>query len=82
MMKGTPPHTTAEAARACVVAVAIYGAHVWYTGHRQGRHITAIDRALKTAVRAVLPVWKTDHPGGGAIPGVRRTAGRGSARAR
>lgn len=58
-MKRTPPHTTVEAARACVVPTATYGAQVWYTGQRQGRYITAVDRALKAVPRAVLLVWRT-----------------------
>lgn len=67
-----PPAAAAKAAHACMIPVATYGAEVWYEGTtkpipyttrtvvpRHSYHMATIDRALRTAARAVIPVWRT-----------------------
>lgn len=72
--KGMPPAVAVKAAKACVIPVTTYGAEVWYEGltkpsrkrHTneeaklaQTKHVGIIDRVLRVAARAVLPVWRT-----------------------
>ena len=71
--KGSPPLVTAKAAAACVLPIATYGAEAWWPGlswpsrnkegesvnNGLGKHVAKIDIAIRTAARAVLPVWRT-----------------------
>lgn len=71
--KGLPPAAAVKAVKACVLPKVLYGAEVWAEGEKrpsirdpakivksqQGKHIRGIDRAVRLAVRAALPVWCT-----------------------
>lgn len=73
VMAGAPPRLTALAANACVMPVATYGAETWWQGPtkpgtkdptkmvktRQDALVGIIEKTVKVAARAVLPVWKT-----------------------
>ena len=74
-IKGSPPDAVAMAAKACVIPVALYGLDAWWPGEtRQCRSdlskttstgtdnlVEKLDKAFKTAARAVVPVWKTTN---------------------
>ena len=71
--KGSPPLATAKAAAACVLPIATYGAEAWWPGlswpsrnkegesvnNGLGKHVAKTDIAIRTAARAMLPVWRT-----------------------
>lgn len=71
--QGTPPRATAKAAAACVLPTALFASEVWWQGKtkpgtkdktrevstRMEHHVGVIDKAIRSAARAVLPVWKT-----------------------
>ena len=72
---GPPANSLRKAMIACVLPAALYGCEAWYTGikktaRRRGRGqenisaraggmIETIDKIFTTAMRGVLPVWKT-----------------------
>lgn len=73
--KGSPPDAVALAAKACVAPVALYGMEAWWPGDKRqsascpSRQVTTgtsslvekMDKAFRTAARAVLPAWKTTN---------------------
>lgn len=84
---GPPPWLTRKAIKACVEPVLYHGAEVWYPGQvmpaRKDRSkmvrtgvtgaIEKMERVVKTALRAILPVWRTTpipvlHREGGLLP--------------
>ena len=83
-----PPNVVAMAAKACIIPVALYGMEARWPGlERESRTnpdrlvgtgvlglTDKLDKALKTAARAVLPVWKTTP-----IPILHRESGIPSA---
>ncbi|KAL8295706.1 hypothetical protein RB600_001261 [Gaeumannomyces tritici] len=70
---GIPAHSVHKAVTTVVIPTALYGAEVWYKGKtkphpykpaqqqhtRQGHLIERVNKALVTALRAVVPAWKT-----------------------
>lgn len=82
--KGSPPHATAKAAATCVLPILTYGAEAWWPGtswpsqSKEGTEVNnglkertaKIDKAIRTAARAALPVWKTTP-----IPVLHRESG-------
>ncbi|PNP37739.1 hypothetical protein TGAMA5MH_10340 [Trichoderma gamsii] len=74
-IKGPPPDAVALAAKACVLPVLFYGLDAWWLGPtRQCRSnpskttntgtdnlVEKMDKAIRAAARAVVPVWKTTN---------------------
>lgn len=73
-VKGLPVQSTKRAVIACVIPVLTHGLEAWYPGAdkirssgarascRSKELIQTMDAGLRTAIRAILPVWRT-HPG-------------------
>ncbi|KAM4067475.1 endonuclease-reverse transcriptase domain-containing protein [Hirsutella rhossiliensis] len=55
--RGPLPSAVRRAVRACIEPQLLFGAEAWYPGIRH--LIRRMDKSLHTAVRAILPIWKT-----------------------
>ena len=74
IVKGLPVQSTHRAVLTCVLPVLTHGMEAWYPGTDKSNIsgvrtscqlkglLRMMDAALRTAMRAILPVWRT-HPG-------------------
>jgi ribonuclease HI len=61
--RGLAPHLARRAVQACTIPVLFYGAEVWYPRRRtiavQKKITDKLNAALRCAMKAVLPIWRT-----------------------
>ncbi|KAI0995332.1 hypothetical protein K3495_g12850, partial [Podosphaera aphanis] len=71
-VRGVSPCLSRQAALACVLPIAHFGAETWWPGksranleklvcNRVGTHLRAMEKVHTAAARAVLPVYRTTH---------------------
>lgn len=69
-IRGAPPRLLRQAAEACVLKRAYFGAETWWTGRTQfginhptkvEGHINQLSKVTLECARAILPVWRTTN---------------------